>query len=244
MDTFTEIDRIAPTRRPDRKPDGWQKWRSLLFMHWSIPVEALRPIVPPELELDLYQGQAYIGIVPFEMLDVRSWWMPQRIALNFLETNLRTYVVHKGRPGVYFVSLEAASPLAVWAAKRIWSLPYFHAAISMREEEGIVHYQSKRTQPTGDHSVRYRVGDALPVSQPGTLEHFFLERYLLFLTQGRNTLVGQVYHTPYPAHTAEVLEVEDSLATAAGLPQLQGLPELAHYSPGVDVEIFGLQPIA
>ena len=96
------IDRIEPTRRPNLRPRGYQQWRSLLFMHWSIPVEILRPLVPEPLELDLYQGSAYVGIVPFVMLRVRPWCLPARMGFDFLETNVRTYVHLNGRPGVFF----------------------------------------------------------------------------------------------------------------------------------------------
>jgi uncharacterized protein YqjF (DUF2071 family) len=166
------------------------------------------------------------------------------LAFRFLETNVRTYVCYQDRPGVYFFSLEAASRIAVWAARRFWSLPYFHAAMSFAQEGEEFLYQSKRRTGAVLHKVRYKLGELLGPSPPDSLEHFFLERYLLF-TEHRGTLyVGQVHHTPYPAQRAEVLELEDHLLEAAGLGACPGLPVYTHYAAGVDVEVFDLRPVS
>ena len=95
--TDPAVDRIAPTHRPDRRPAGWQRWRELLFVHWPIPVEALRPLIPERLHIDTFDGVAYIGVVPFAMEGVQPWWVP--FGMDFLETNLRTYVHINGEPG-------------------------------------------------------------------------------------------------------------------------------------------------
>lgn len=237
------IDRIGPTRRPDRKPQGFQKWRSLLFMHWTVPVAELRPLLPEMLELDLFEGQAYVGVVPFAMEAVRPWWCPESLGFSFLETNVRTYVVYDNQPGVYFLSLEAASRIAVWAARRFWSLPYYFANMSMRQDGDVTRYVTKRSRTGVTHQVSYRVGESLGPSQPDSLEFFFLERYLLFAERRRELLVGQVHHSPYPAKSAEILQVNDDLMEAAGLPATDQLPVLAHFSEGVDVEVFELQPV-
>src|SRR5687768_15954742 len=97
------IDRIWPTRRPEGAPRGYQRWRDLLFLHWIVPEPALRAVVPPALEIDTHDGNAYVGVVPFAMLGVRPAWLPERLGFDFLETNVRTYVHVGGRdPGVYF----------------------------------------------------------------------------------------------------------------------------------------------
>ncbi len=238
------IDRIAPTRRPAGRCRGYQNWRSLLFMHWPVPVQTMRSLVPSELELDLYKGEAYVGAVPFAMEGVRPRWWPKRLAFNFLETNVRTYVSYRGRPGVYFFSLEAASGLAVRAARKLWSLPYYHAQMSLETKGDEVRYQSRRYRGNVQHKVRYRVGEKLGLSEPGTIEFFLLERYLLFAPRKGHIYAGQVHHTPYPAQRAEVLELEDDLLEAAGFGVCPGLPTLTHYVAGVDVEIFDLKRLA
>jgi uncharacterized protein YqjF (DUF2071 family) len=235
------IDRIAPTLRPNGRCRGYQEWRQLLFMHWPIAAETLRPLVPGALDLDLYEGTAYVGIVPFAMQGVRSRRTPKRLAFRFLETNVRTYVCHKGRPGVYFFSLEAASRLAVWAARKFWGLPYFHAEMSITQHGDEFLYQSKRLAGGVIHRVRYRLGEWLGPSKADTIEHFFLERYLLFTEHRGRLYAGQVHHTPYPAQVAEILELEDHLMEAAGLGPCPGPPAFAHFAAGVDVEVFDLK---
>jgi uncharacterized protein YqjF (DUF2071 family) len=242
------IDRVAPTRRPEGKNAGTQRWRNLLFMHWEVPAEVLRPLIPASLALDHFEGRHFVGVVPFVMQAVRPSFLPGVMALDFLETNVRTYVHVDGRdPGVYFFSLEAASRLAVWAARATFGLPYYHATMRRTEQpDGVVEYETRRSGGTHPvHRVRYRPGPALsPQPQPGSLEHFLLERYLLFVERDGTLLSGQVNHVPYPAHQAEVLEVHDELVAAGGLPPVQGPPVLMHYSPGVDVEVFALRPVA
>lgn len=237
------LDRIEPTRRPALPVRGYQRWRSLLFLHWAIPEESLRPFIPPQISLDVYDGVAYVGVVPFAMSGVRHSWWPERLSLEFLETNVRTYVHFNGRPGIYFLSLDAQSRLAVWGARLLWGLPYFHAAMTMSRQGDEITYKTERGKGVGVHKVRYRVEDRLEPSHVDTLEYFFLERYLLFVERGGEIYSGQVYHTPYPAHQVEVLEVDDGLVSASGLAHPDRLPDFAHYSPGVDVEIFPLVPV-
>ncbi len=234
------IDRITPTQRPAEPIRGYQKWRSLLFLHWPVPVDALRKLVPASLEIDTFDGLAYVGVVPFSMLGVRPGWWPAAWAFDFLETNVRTYVVRNGQPGVYFFSLDAANGLAVWAARQFWGLPYYHATMSLEKTDHEVHYQTTRRGTGAKHHVRYHIGEPLEPSHPDSLEFFFLERYLLFLERRGTLYSGQVHHTPYPAQRAEVLAIEDSLLAAAGIDACPQSPAFAHYSPGVDVEIYNL----
>ncbi|MEW4565800.1 DUF2071 domain-containing protein [Bremerella sp. JC770] len=237
------IDRISPTIRPDRPVRGYQRWRSLLFLHWPVPVEVLRPLVPAGLEIDQHDGVAYVGVVPFAMEGVRNAWWPKWAAMTFLETNVRTYVYRGSEPGVYFLSLDAANRLAVWGARHLWGLPYYHAKMSLFRSGDEITYEMSRAGSDARHRVRYRIGRALGPSQPESLEHFFLERYLLFLEHRGTLYSGQVHHVPYPAHEVELLEIEDSLVVASGLAISSGPPAYAHFSPGVDVEILGLQSL-
>ncbi|HEV7281511.1 MAG TPA: DUF2071 domain-containing protein [Pirellulaceae bacterium] len=255
------VDRIAPTRRPAGKSIGFQNWSELLFLHREVPVEAVAATLPAGLEPDLHEGKAYVGVVPFRMSDVRPWWAPQAFAFNFLETNVRTYVLCNGEPGVYFYSLEANSPVAVFVARNFWGLPYFHAQMNSVVEDGATRYvsvrkrRSKSDRRTNDLTdVRdgvprlealYCAGDAkLPPSPEGSLDRFLIERYYLFVRRGRSILRGQVHHVPYPLREVTVESVEDSLAEAAGFPATQPPFTLFHYSPGVEVELFPLVRVA
>ncbi len=234
------IDRIAPSQRPSSRIAGYQRWRSLLFMHWEVPVATMRSLVPRQLDLDLWDGKAYLGIVPFEMEGIRPWWWPESCSLKFLETNLRTYVVCNGKPGIYFFSLEANSRLAVYGARTGWSLPYYYATASIKKSDEQIEYGSVRPHGGPTHPVRYQVGQELGPSEPGSLEHFLLERYFLFVVRRGRVLAGQVHHTPYPAFEAKITSVNVGLMAAAGFPQTKDLPCFSHYSSGVDVDVFPL----
>jgi uncharacterized protein len=235
------LDRIAPTLRPDGRPAGTQKWRELLFLHWSFPLEVVRPLVPSSLELDTWQGRAWIGLVPFAMREIRSSWMPRRPSFDFLETNVRTYVHHRGEPGVYFMSLEASSWLAVRVARAVWRLPYFHATMQASRDGETLAYDSVRRSGDAPYMrARWRLGPELGPSQLGTLEHFLLERYTLFSLRGERVRRGQVHHVPYPAQQATLESLDQTLVSAAGLPLDKATPpETVHYASGVDVEVFG-----
>ena len=244
------IDRLAPTRRPAARPVGYQRWRSLLFLHWPVSVEALRPLVPAGLTIDVHDGLAYVGLTPFVMRGVRPSLLPEALAFNFLETNVRTYVHVGGRdPGVYFFSLDAASRIAVVAARVTFGLPYYHARMRLARRDGtsalrgVIEYRSRRLSGTRPRlAVRYGLGEYLGPSVPGTLEYFLLERYVLFVERRGRLWRGQVHHAPYPAQVARVLDLHDELVAAAGLPQPSGPPPLVHYAAGVDVEVFAPRP--
>jgi hypothetical protein len=241
------IDRISPTMRPPGPALGLQKWRHLLFVHWEIDAALLRPLLPARLEIDTYEGRAYVGLIPFTMPAVRPLRLLPRppIVGRFHETNLRTYVHLDGQPGIWFFSLDAASRLAVWAARTFFHLPYVHARMALSVQGSAVSYRSRRGRKGPHLSVRYEIGEPLPPSAPGTLQFFLAERYYLYTTRRDGTLLrGQVHHAPYPLRRAVVHELSESLTAAAGLRIPAGAarpPDL--YSPGVDVEIFPLTKV-
>jgi len=236
------IDRILPRQRPNEKIKGYQSWRNLAFLHWEVPVEELEPLLPEGLQPDLFEGKAYVGLVPFEMRDVRPVWCPKALGFNFLETNVRTYVLHKNEPGVFFFSLDATSLTAVKIARWVWHLPYFHSAMTFSNEQTTYEYGLKRTNHI-QSKVKIKSGQALPPSRPDSLEYFLLERYLLFTQLRGQILRGQVHHIPYPARDAELINCDDQLVEASGFSGLISSPDLVHFSEGVDVEIYPLKSI-
>ncbi len=243
------IDRIAPTRRPEgQRVAQYQRWESLLFLHWKVPVAALRAHIPAALEIDTFEGEAWVGLVPFAMKDVRLKALPPVPGTaNFLETNLRTYVHHRGVPGVWFFSLDAAAWLPVQIARTVWSLPYHHARMSLdRGPDGVTSYTTERRAPPplpARCTVRYRPEGTPSPAVPGTLEHFLAERYVLYADAGGGNLrSGQVHHTAYPLQTATVLDLDESMLAAAGIARPDA-PPLAHYADRVEVEIFALRKL-
>jgi uncharacterized protein YqjF (DUF2071 family) len=242
------IDRIGPTRRPAGRVVQRPGWHELTFLHWRVPVATLRPLVPPALEIDTFEGDAFVGLVPFTMTGVRPWWAPPLPGIDdFHETNVRTYVHHQGAsPGVWFFSLDAASLLAVTAARVIWRLPYHHARMTLERSEAGVRYASARKRPgplPGTCRVSCRPLGEPAAARPGTLEHFLAERYLLYTAARRGGLLrGAVHHAPYPLQRAGIAECDETLLEAAGIARPAEAP-LAHYASEVAVEIFALERV-
>jgi uncharacterized protein YqjF (DUF2071 family) len=233
------IDRISPTHRPLGWPTGYQSWHTILFVHWPVPPEALRPLVPARSTLDLFEGVAYATLVAFAVEEARPVGLPAALGLDFLETNVRTYVHVDGRdPGIYFFSLDAASPLAVLGARLGLGPPYFPARGRLRSDGAKVRYAIRRTCPDRPAlAVRYEIGQLMGPAAPGTLEHFLLERYLLHVDRTIGYWVTQVHHRPYPIRRARILDLDDELLGAAGLPPPDH-PPLAHFARRVDVDVF------
>lgn len=244
MDTPDTIDRITPTRRPDARPVMYQRWRTLLFLHWELPAEELARLLPPGLTLDTYEGRAFVGLVPFTMKGVRPAGLPPFPPLSdFHETNVRTYVHREGRdPGVWFFSLDAANRIAVKLARAWFRLPYHFARMELRREGSWISYRSERRWPApvpASCAVRCAPKGEAVASTPGTLQHFLVERYFLYTQHGGALWRGQVHHPPYQVRGAEVEGLEESLLAAAGIARPPVAP-LVHFSDGVDVDVFRL----
>ena len=218
------------------------KWRHLLFLHWQVPIQSLRELVPEGLEIDTFAGNAYVGLVPFTMPEASPWSVVPAISgvTNFHEVNVRTYVRHGSDRGVWFFSLDAASRLAVAAARATFRLPYFFASIEMEVNGQSVHYESRRRWPKplpADCRLDYRIaGGATRTSADGSLEHFLVERYLLFTESGGKLYRGRVHHQPYALQEAELESLQETLVWAAGI-RLSGMAPHVIYSPGVDVQV-------
>jgi uncharacterized protein len=222
-----------------------QEWYQLLFLHWEVSPEAVQARLPDGLTVDTFEGKTYLGLVPFTMRHVRPVWAPSVPWLShFHETNVRVYVKDTtGRPGVYFLSLEAANPIAVELARGLFKLPYHWAKMELVRGES---YTSKRLShaplPAHCHvTFGLQTGTVLSTAVPNTLEHFLIERYTLFSVSGKRLLAGRVAHPPYTFQPAFVERLDQTLTHAAGF-SLDTPPLLAHYSPGVKVDVFGLEP--
>ena len=214
------------------------RWERLLFAHWRVPAEPLRRLLPVGLELDLHDGEAWLGVVPFVMTAVTPRGIPPLPRVSaFSELNLRTYVVADGRPGVWFFSLDATSRVAVRAARLTFHLPYFDAAIEVERDGTRIGYRSERTHRgalAGSLAVRYGPAGAVAPGAVGSLEAWLTERYCLYsATRGGRLLRGEIQHGPWPLQPADAEVERCTLADRLGV-KLAG-PPLLHYADELDV---------
>jgi uncharacterized protein YqjF (DUF2071 family) len=221
-----------------------QTWYDLLFAHWAVDPEALRPLVPQPLEMHLRDGQAWLGVTPFRVAGLRSRGTPPLPWLSrFPELNVRTYVDYGGRPGIYFFSLDAARLAAVAAARRGYRLPYFHAQMSARREGATVSYRSTRIDASGPPAeLRARYGPSgarLPIHD-GSLERWLAERYCLYVVDEHGSaLRGEIHHSPWPLQPARATIEVNTMAAPLGVEL--GSDPLLHYSARQDVLIWSLE---
>lgn len=245
MEALEQLD-----HRPWPLPPGpwrWrQSWRELLFAHWPVPAATLRPLVPPELELDSFEGSSWVGVVPFRMAGVMHRPLPDLPWISaFPELNLRLYVSHGGKPGVWFLSLDAGNPLAVWAARTFFHLPYYRSRFDLSTAGDEIRYRSERVAAPGTtFEARYRPTYEPYRAEPGGLEHFLTERYCLYARSARGSLYrADIHHRPWPLQPAEAHIEQNELGEPHGF-RLEGVPTLLHYAQRLDVVVWGLEPIA
>lgn len=222
-----------------------QNWHDLLFAHWEISSEQIRSLVPRSLELDLFEGKAYVAVAPFTIAGIRARMSPRLPGLSgFLELNVRTYVRYQDIPGVYFFSLDAASLQAVWAARTAYGLPYFYASMSARTSGEWIEYESRRKSafnPKNSVLAEFK-GRYRPVSEPqsrqkDTLERFLVERYCLYAVRRGKLVRAHIHHLPWPLQDAEA-EIEiNTMTSISGIELTQRKP-LLHFSRFLEVLIW------
>ncbi len=222
-----------------------QIWTNLLFAHWQAPTPALEAVVPAQLQIDTYDGSAWLGVTPFWVRGLRlRGTTPLPRLSRFPEINVRTYVTVGGKPGIYFLSLDADSRAAVSAARRSYRLPYFQSRISAGSAGEGFHFDSTRT--SSDGPAAYFVARYGPEGQPipvrtGSLERWLTERYCLYTLDGRRRILrGEIHHPPWLLRSAWGEIETNTMATPFGI-ALEGEP-LLHFSPHQDVALWSLSP--
>ena len=234
------------SHRPWPLPTGpWvmaQSWHDLLFAHWPVDIAALRPLLPPRLQVDTFGSRAWLAVVPFRMTGVRLSGTPAMPWLSvFPELNVRTYVTDGKKPGVWFFSLDAGNSLAVGIARVWFNLPYFRARMICEEKDSWIHYQSERTHretPSALLEGRYRPVGQVFLPQPGTLEHFLTERYCLYTTDARGRMIrGEIHHPPWQLQVAEAEFTRNTMAEGAGA-TLPAENPLVHFARRQDVAVW------
>jgi uncharacterized protein YqjF (DUF2071 family) len=214
-------------------------WERLLFAHWSINPSLVKKLLPDGLELDLFDGKAWIGVIPFEMVGTRPRICPPITYFSdFPELNVRTYVIKDGKPGVWFFSLDAGSKFAVRLARATYNLPYFDAEFRIEIDKSHVNYLSKRTHshsPYAELEVSFKPNGEIFHSTPGSLEHWLTARYCLYSANKKGRVFrGEIDHPPWPLQIAEAEIKKCDMTRICGF-ELNGKPESLLYADSLDV---------
>ena len=238
----------ATAHRPWPLPRGpWimtQTWHDLLFAHWPLPPQVLRPLVPAQLPLDTYDGQCWLAVTPFHMSNVRPRGLPALPGFSsFPELNVRTYVKLEDKPGVYFFSLDAGILSAVFAARSFYRLPYYYARMKAEVAAEEIRYHSLRRVPANaEFRARFRPAAPVQLRAPGSLEHWLTERYCLYTTTGRRVFRGEIHHLPWPLQDAEAEIEVNTMGAAAGITLPHTAP-LLHFSRQLEVLVWPLRRV-
>jgi uncharacterized protein len=233
-------------QRPWPLPRGpWimaQVWHDLLFAHWPLAPEILKPLIPPSLEVDTFKGHAWLGIVPFRMSGVRLRATPSIPGLSaFPELNIRTYVHSGGKPGVWFFSLDATNSIAIAGARIFFHLSYFRAKMKLAKENGWIFYHSHRIHrgaPAASLKTRYQPTGAPFVAAPGTLAYWLTERYCLYSgDSSRRVYRAEIHHAPWPLQPAQAEFPVNTMTAQLGLPPPY-TPPLLHFARIQDVRVW------
>jgi uncharacterized protein YqjF (DUF2071 family) len=243
-DKPTDLDRLAIRERPEGQPVMHQDWGKLLFMHWRMEEDKLRPLIPERLTIDTFDGSPWIAITPFTMWDIRAFppFLPPVPGLSSMhELNVRTYVHLDNVPGVWFFSLDANSAVAVLSARTFFYLPYFNAEMELEQEGKTIDYSSRRTDsPKAKFDATWKIGETLPYSHPGSLEFFLTERYCLYTSHKQKLYRARIFHQPWPLQKASLSSFDSTMIESHGLPTPKDEP-LLHYAEEVNVDIWPIE---
>lgn len=237
-------------RRVTSKPSGWvmaMSWHDLLFIHYPVRAELLRPLIPSALTIDTFDGWAWIGVVPFRMSGVRPRFTPElRCVSTFPEINVRTYVKTPERSGVWFFSLDATNRLAVRVARALFGLPYFDARIACESDGEGVSYHSARTHrkaPPAEFKASYTPNGAVYRSEPDTIDYWLTERYCLFASNRRGRIgYGNIHHEPWSLQSAEAEITMNNMIQPLGISLPEAKP-LLHFARRLDVVAWQVRSI-
>lgn len=242
------MDRLSPGNRPEGSPIMHQNWGKLLFLHWSVPVSVLRPMIPRGLEIDTHEGGAWVSITPFTMWGIRPVMLPAVPGLSDShELNVRTYVHAGGVPGVWFFSLDASNAVAVLAARLGFHLPYYRAEMHLEEAAETFTFVSRRADDKGkraDFHARWTRGHELSRPEPDSLEFFLVERYYLYAAREAKLYRARIHHAPWSLRSATVEALTSTMGEANGI-DLPEKPTLVHaQGDPLAVEVWPLKELA
>jgi uncharacterized protein len=239
---ISTIERLSVRARPPGLPIMYQSWGKLLFMHWPVPSESLRPLIPEPLAIDTHDGVAWIGITPFTMWGIRPVFAPTLPLLGEShELNVRTYVHLDGVPRVWFFSLDANNTIAVLGARLAFHLPYFKARMSLEQRGRTIYFASRRTHRRAvraEFEAVWATGDKLGEARPGSLDFFLIERYCLYSSLGGKLYRARIFHRPWTLHSADLLSFSSTMIESQGLPAPRTEPLLHQQGEPLRVRIW------
>lgn len=219
-----------------------QNWGSLLFMHWPVPAELLRPLIPEPLVVDTHGGLAWAGITPFTMWGVRPAFAPPLPYLSGShELNVRTYVHLDGVPGLWFFSLDANNAAAVFGARIAFHLSHFRARMSLERRDRTVYFASRRAggrSAPAEFEAVWTVGEELSEYEPGSLDFFLIERYCLYSAREGRIYRARIFHRPWPLRGARLLSCRSTMLESQGLPSPGSEPLLHQQGEPLKVGIW------
>ena len=242
MSSPTLDQRLAARAFGVASPVMFQRWSDLVFLHWRWDADELQRRLPPGLFIDRHEGDAWLGLVPFFMERVRPRGLPPMPLLSwFPELNVRTYVHdERGTPGVWFFSLDCNQALAVGVARTLFGLPYFRARMNTRRGTEGIHYKCRRRGESGDSVFDYQLDAQTWRAEPGALDFFLAERYVLFANTARGLRIGRVQHVPYPLCAVTLKRYDQHPFEWDGFAPASRAPDHLIGSRGVDVRIGAL----
>ena len=228
----------ADPEEPVASPLLRQRWDSASFLHWRYPAPDVARLLPGWATVEEIDGSAWVGMVPFVAVGTRLSWLASTVSLPpFPETNLRTYVrTPSGTTAVWFFSLEAASVAVVAAARSALGVPYRWATMTAERTDGRCRYVSRRRRAGVGHRIEVRPGAPVDAGELRPRDHLLTGRWRAVIPRGRGRLVVPVRHEPWPLHRAELVDLEEDLLPAAGLPAPSSEPEVL-WSPGVEAAL-------
>ena len=206
----------------------YQEWNNALFLHWQVPFESLRSVVPHKLNLDSFEGAVYVSIVAFTMQKIRRKNFPSvKYISDFDEINVRTYIDNDNRKGVYFLNIEAGNHLSAIISKTLSGLPYEKSNIKRTTKT----YTSHNVQKDFHLDTEFETKKSQ--AEKSALDNWLTERYCLYLDKGTLIYRYDIHHKEWEINDVEITRLDVNYRI--GKISLTGKPDLIHYSDGVKV---------
>ena len=233
-----------PFPMPEKPHALVQEWRNLTFMHWEVEPEVLMPHIPKGLEIDLFQGKAYVGTIPFVMKNVRPRMLPSLPGVStFPEFNIRTYVTKNGKPGVLFITLDAQSRITCWHAPRSYGLPYRYAKCKLNASNEKYSWKSRRTSDGVELEGECEIHGESRIAEKNSLEYFLFERYSLYTEHRGKLHMAYTLHAPWVFKDGNVKITKNTLTESYGLGIDVINPHYVHASEGVYVQTWPIEEV-